>query len=157
MSSSAGSLIRRRLDPAALDYLLAALLLVGFQVQIWTVAHGHSRWWQAGTAVAITFAVAIRRYWTLQALLLACAAFTAQLVFFDHQTGQGGLYPVSLLLLFYGAGAFLDGPPGTTRTWDFGRPRNSHLSQQVLERAGRIVRGCCIRRACHGSLVARGG
>jgi signal transduction histidine kinase len=64
---------------------------------------------QAGTAVAITVAIAIRRRWTLQALLLTCAAFAATLVFFAHQTGRGGFYLVSLLLLFYGAGAFLDG------------------------------------------------
>ncbi len=99
----------RRLDAAALDYLVAALLLVAFQVQIWTAAHGHNRLQQAVTAVAITFAVAIRRRWTLQALLLPCAAFAAMVVFFAHQTGQGGVFLVGLLLLFYGAGAFLDG------------------------------------------------
>jgi signal transduction histidine kinase len=108
MGSSVRNRMKRRLDPTALDYLVAALLLVAFQVQIWTAGHGHSRWQQAVTAVAITFAVAIRRRWTLQALVVVSAAFAAQLVFFDHQTGQGGPYPVSLLLLFYGAGAFLD-------------------------------------------------
>ncbi len=101
--------MKRRLDPAALDYLVAALILVAFQVQIWTDAHGHSRVPQTVTAVAVSFAIAIRRPWTLRALLLTCAAFAAQLVFVPHQTGQGGPYLVSLLLLFYGAGAFLDG------------------------------------------------
>src|ERR1700758_5597258 len=109
MSSSVRNRMKRGLDPAALDYVLAALLLVAFQAQIWTAAHGHSRLQQAVTAVAITFAIAIRRRWMVQALLLTCAAFAAKLVFFPDQTGQGGPYLVSLLLLFYGAGAFLDG------------------------------------------------
>lgn len=110
MSPSVGrNRMKRRLDPATVDYLVAALLLVALQVQIWTDAHRHSRLPAAVAAVAITFAVAIRRRWTLQALLLTCAAFAATLLSVSHQSGRGGPYLVSLLLLFYGAGAFLDG------------------------------------------------
>ena len=140
MSSSVRNRIKRRLDPAALDHLVAALLLVAFQLQIWTAAHGHGRLQQAVTAVAITFAIAIRRRWTLQALLLTCAAFAAMLVFFAHQTGQGGLYPVSLLLLFYGVGLgipFVLAGLAADRALHWSRGVRKHLG--LIERVGGVV------------------
>ena len=107
------SAVRRRLtwgfDPVQLDCLVAVLLLVALQVQIWAGGHDHGRVGLAVIAVALTVAVAIRRRWMLEALLLACVAFVVKLGFFSDRSGQGGaLAMVALLLLFYGAGAFLD-------------------------------------------------
>src|SRR5579859_5222037 len=109
MSSAVRNPLKRGPDPVRLDWLVAVLLLVALQVQIWAGGHRHGRAGQALIAIALTVAVAIRRRWMLEALLLACAAFVVKLGFFSGQSGPAGaLGLVALLLLFYGAGAFLD-------------------------------------------------
>jgi signal transduction histidine kinase len=111
-----GVSVRHRLsrDPIRLDCLVAALLFVALQVQIWTGGHSQGRVVEALGAAAIAIAVAIRRRWMLEALLLVCAAFAVKIVVLGNHPGRGGaLYLVALVLLFYGAGAFLDKP----RSW----------------------------------------
>jgi signal transduction histidine kinase len=109
MRPSVRNALKRGLDPVRLDCLVAVLLLCALQIEIWAGGHQHGRVEQALIAITLTVAVAIRRRWMLEALLLACAAFVVKLGFFSDQSGQGGaLGLVALLLLFYGAGAFLD-------------------------------------------------
>jgi signal transduction histidine kinase len=104
---------RFRVDPFRLDCLVAAVLLTAMQVQIWSSGSADGRVAQACLAVAIAIAIAVRRRWMIESLLLVCIAFVIRLAFVAGHSGQAGaLHLVSLVLLFYGAGAFLDGPRG---------------------------------------------
>jgi signal transduction histidine kinase len=105
----------RRLDPVRIDWILAACLLVGIEIQVWTAPHQH-----AGLAVAIykallCVAVAVRRRRLFEAIIvLAAIAIVGLLVFGSSASGPGGVASAMVpLLLFYGAGAFLAEP----RAW----------------------------------------
>lgn len=109
MGSAVRTRLRWGLDPVQLDCLVALMLLVGLEAQIWVAGHQHNRVVQSGIAVAITAAVAIRRRWMLAALLLACTGFVVKFAFLSDTAGRGNVLGLlALLLLFYGAGAFLD-------------------------------------------------
>lgn len=98
-------------EPVRADGCIAAVLLVAFEVQAWVGAHGHARVGLALTAIPIAAAVAIRRRWTLAALVVAGIAVVGRSALVGaHASGHGGgLGLVALLLLFYAAGAYLDG------------------------------------------------
>ena len=101
----------RGLDPERADALVAALLLIWFEVQAVVAAYPQSRLALALRGIVIAAAVAIRRRWTIQALLLVGVMLAGnRVVVGDHGANQGGAgLLIALLLLFYGAGAFLDG------------------------------------------------
>jgi signal transduction histidine kinase len=102
------------LDPVRVDRVVAAALVAGFEVQIWTASDQRLRWLQAVLAAVVGIAVAVRRRWTLQGLV---AAGTALLVRHalpgGSASGHGPFGLVGIVLLTYGAGAFLEG----TRSW----------------------------------------
>ncbi len=101
----------RGLDPVRVDYAVAAVLLIAVELSAVTASDGRARWVTAAIGPPIALAVASRRRWTLQALALACVTVAAkQLLAGTQHGGANGLFgPVALLLLFYAAGAFLDG------------------------------------------------
>jgi hypothetical protein len=101
----------RKLDPVRVDYLFAGSLLIAMQVQIWTAAHEYARGVQAVVAVLLVAAVAVRRHWALQALVVLTVAAGVTLALYGPRvTGHGGaLGLIAIVLLFYGSGAFLRG------------------------------------------------
>ena len=101
----------RGLDPVRVDYAVAAVLLIAVELSAVTASDGRARWVTAAIGPPIALAIASRRRWTLQALALACVTVAAkQLLAGTQHGGANGLFgPVALLLLFYAAGAFLDG------------------------------------------------
>lgn len=102
-------------DPVIVDGLVAAAVLVAFEAQAWTGAHGQVRAGLMLTAVPLAAAVAIRRRRTLAALVLASAAVLIRGALIGvHAGGHGAAWGlVAFVLLFYAAGAFLEGP----RSW----------------------------------------
>jgi signal transduction histidine kinase len=97
-------------DPVRVDWAVAAVLLVAFELQIWTASDQQLRWVQAVNALAIAGAVAVRRRWTLQGLLAAgVVLLVKQALLGGKATGHGLFGLVGIVLVFYGAGAFLDG------------------------------------------------
>jgi signal transduction histidine kinase len=99
----------RGLDPVRVDQAVAAVLLIGFEVTAAT-AWGERAWVGAAIGPLIAVAVANRRRRTLQALGLACGAMVAKrLLVGDHTGGGSGFGLIGLVLLFYSAGAYLDG------------------------------------------------
>jgi signal transduction histidine kinase len=100
----------RGFDPVHVDYVVAAVLLIGFELTAATTPDGRGRWAAAAIGPPLAAAVAIRRRWTLQALALACVTLAANRLLVGAQhTSNKGFAVVAVLLLFYGAGAFLDG------------------------------------------------
>jgi signal transduction histidine kinase len=99
------------MSPGRLDGVVAALLLLAFELQIWTAADERLRWAQALSVVVIAVAVAVRRRWTLQSLVVAgvVVLFVKYVLLNGKATGHGQVAAVAMVLLFYGAGAFLDG------------------------------------------------
>jgi len=104
----------RGLDPVRVDQAVAAVLLIGFEISAATTSDQRARWAMAAIDLAIAVAVANRRRRTLQALALAFAAMAAKRLLVGTGTGGGkGFGVAGMLLLFYAAGAYLDG----RRTW----------------------------------------
>jgi signal transduction histidine kinase len=99
------------MSPGRLDGVVAAVLLLAFELQIWTAADQRLRWAQALSAVVIAVAVAVRRRWALQSLVVAgvVVLFIKYVLLNGKATGHGQVAAVAMVLLFYGAGAFLDG------------------------------------------------
>jgi signal transduction histidine kinase len=99
------------MSPGRLDGVVAAVLLLAFELQIWTAADQRLRWAQALSAVVIAVAVAVRRRWALQSLVVAgvVVLFIKYVLLNGNATGHGQVAAVAMVLLFYGAGAFLDG------------------------------------------------
>ena len=99
------------MDPVHVDYAVAAVLLIAVELSAATASDERARWVTAAIGPPIALAVANRRRWTLQALGLAGVTVAAkQLLAGTQHGGANGLFgPVALLLLFYAAGAFLDG------------------------------------------------
>jgi len=106
--------LRRRArhgDLEVVDWLVAGILLIAIEVQIWASVAPPDRAWSALFHMLGPLTVAVRRRWLLpMVVLVAVTAIPKALVFdggVNHSTGLAGI-AVSLLL-FYGAGAFLEG------------------------------------------------
>jgi signal transduction histidine kinase len=110
--SPAGHLFERirGLDPVRVDYVVAVIVLIGFELNALTAVGGHARWAVVVLGSSIAVGVATRRRWTLQALTLVCVAVVIGKLLGTMQQGGGKPFAlVGVLLLFYGAGAYLDG------------------------------------------------
>jgi len=110
--SPAGHLFARirGLDPVRVDYVVAVVVLIGFELNALTAVGGHARWAVVVLGSSIAVGVAMRRRWTLQALTLVCVAVVVGKLLETMQQGGGKPFAlVGVLLLFYGAGAYLDG------------------------------------------------
>jgi signal transduction histidine kinase len=104
----------RGLDPVRVDALVAALFLAWAAVQV-ADALPDVRLADAVTDVAFAGAVAVRRRWLVQALLLLCVVMAGRyLLVGGHAFKQGGGGgTIAVMLLTYGCGAFLEG----RRSW----------------------------------------
>ncbi len=96
-----------RLDPMRVDELVGLVLLLVMELQIWLGASVHHRAAEALAAVAISAAVMVRRRWPFAVLLVVFAAVTAQDAAGGKLTQSNPSAIVALILVFYGAGAFL--------------------------------------------------
>jgi signal transduction histidine kinase len=97
----------RRFDPARVDALVASLLLIEMELQLWLNAQLHHRLPAALAAVALAAAAALRRRWPLAVVLVALAAVIAQQAVGGRLTENAvGALP-AVIMCFYGAGAFL--------------------------------------------------
>jgi len=100
-----------RLDPVAVDRGLAAVLLAADQVVLWTAPHGRVRLAAAAWSALLFGAVAVRRRWLVEGMIVATLGTGAGLIVFGSGVlhGPSGLIgSVAALLLFYGGGAFLE-------------------------------------------------
>ncbi len=103
----------RGLDPSRVDALVALALLIAIELEVWLGPDVGQQGPAAAAGAVLCAAVAVRRRWPLGAVV---GGFTAVLV----QEAAGGRLTqntagslVATLLIFYGAGAFLEGP----RAW----------------------------------------
>jgi signal transduction histidine kinase len=104
----------RGIGPVRVDYLVAGALLIALQAQIWTAEHEYARGVHAVIAVIVVAAVAVRRRWPLQVLVMVTVGSGVTLALYGPRlTGQGSALGLAMVLLFYGAGAFLQG----LRSW----------------------------------------
>ncbi len=96
-----------------IDGVAAAALLAVALVQIWTSAPAGGRLVATAVTVAVALGVAVRRRWLPWALCLVVAAVAARLAvagIHGAQEPSGVQGSLMGLLLFYGAGAYLEGP-----------------------------------------------
>ncbi|MFZ1154229.1 MAG: hypothetical protein WAN93_04925, partial [Solirubrobacteraceae bacterium] len=98
-----------RFDPVRVDGLVGLVLLLVMELQIWLGASAHHRAAEALAAVVISAAVMVRRRWPFAALLVVFAAVTAQDAVGGRLTQSNPSAILALILVFYGAGAFLGG------------------------------------------------
>ena len=93
----------RRLDPVRVDFLVAGALLIALQADIWTAVHEYARGVQAVIAVLVVAAVAVRRHWALQVLVIVTVGSAVTLALYSPRlTSQGGsLELIAMVLLFY--------------------------------------------------------
>jgi len=97
----------RDLDRARIDAVVAAVLVLATELQVWLGRGVHDRPAAAVAGAVLCGAVAVRRRWPLAALLAGCGAVSVEAAF------GGALVRVVLaslpagVLCFYGAGAFL--------------------------------------------------
>jgi signal transduction histidine kinase len=124
----------RELDPVRVDYGAAVVLLIGFELIAATTAEARARWAVAVVGLVLALALANRRRHTLAALALLTVTVAIKLALIGGTHAGGKVFvSVAALLLFYGAGAYLDG----RRAWlglalvttcgvgvTFGRPGN---------------------------------
>jgi signal transduction histidine kinase len=96
-----------RFDSEMLDRLVALLLLIAVEVQVWLEPPAHGQAAAAVSGAIVSGAVAVRRRWPLGALVAGVGASVGA----DALSGPasvGGLATVPAAVLgFYGAGAFL--------------------------------------------------
>jgi signal transduction histidine kinase len=97
----------RAIDRVRVDRLVAAVLLVEIELQVWLDGAIHARVFAAAAGVLLALAVAVRRRWP-QAGVLVVLALMSERMLVGHAAGLGGSagVSVSVLLLFYGLGAF---------------------------------------------------
>jgi signal transduction histidine kinase len=97
----------RQLDPVRIDQGVAVLLLVEMAVQLSLDPHVAHRTAEAAAALVVAGGVALRRRFPMGALLAGLAAVSISSALGgrlpDHTVGP----TVAVVLLFYGAGAFL--------------------------------------------------
>ena len=96
-----------RSDPVRVDELVGLALALEIQLQVWLSPDVHHRVAAALAGGVLGAAVAVRRRWPLGVLPVVVVALTVQDVIGGRVTGCSlGAIP-ALILLFYGAGAFL--------------------------------------------------
>ncbi len=144
----------RGLDPVRVDYVVAAVVLIGFEVNALTAADERARWVGAVLGLSLALAVATRRRWTLQALTLVCVAFAVGKLLARLKQGGGKPFAVvGMLLLFYGAGAFSGRTSRVVGVWARDSDRRGDFVQG--ERAGWSVRPRRVRVAALSLCVYR--
>lgn len=98
----------RGLDRVRVDEVIGLLLLVEIQLQVWLSPYVHHRVPAALGGVGLSGAVAVRRRRPFAAVLVGAGAVAGQDVFGGHLTHHAlGAIPAGVLI-FYGAGAFLE-------------------------------------------------
>src|SRR5947209_692391 len=97
----------RSLDRVRVDQLVALVLLVEIELQIWAGHSIHNRPYAGLVGVALAAAVAVRRRWPLGALLVVPAFMSLRMLLGvgNNLQGVAGV-SIGLILLFYGLGAF---------------------------------------------------
>jgi len=97
----------RSLDHEHVDRLAAVALVVEVELQIWLGHAIHDRPYAALVAVVLAGAVAVRRRWPLGSVLVVAAFMSLRILLGlgDNLQGAAGV-SVSVILLFYGLGAF---------------------------------------------------
>jgi signal transduction histidine kinase len=98
----------RGIDWTRVDQLVALVLLLEIELQVWLGPAGNGRLLAALGGVVFCLAVAFRRRWPLAGMLVILAALTVKTVLGSapgRLQGTVGLLP-ALLLLSYGMGAF---------------------------------------------------
>ncbi len=105
----------RAIDRVRVDRLVAAVLLVEIELQVWLDGAIHARVFAAAAGVLLALAVAVRRRWPQSGILVVLALMSERMLF-GHPAGLGNSAGVSVafLLLFYGLGAFA---PGRRSLW----------------------------------------
>lgn len=95
------------IDGVRADELVALLLLTVIQLEVWLGAHVQHRVPAALAGAALVVVVAGRRRWPLAAVMVTVAALTAQDLAGARLTQQSFGVLVALVMVCYGAGAFL--------------------------------------------------
>jgi signal transduction histidine kinase len=107
----------RRIDRSRVDELIALVLLVVTELQVWLGPSANGRLLPTLAGLLLSVVVATRRRWPLAGMLVILAALAAKTLL----GGPSGAQPVSLLpallLLFYGIGAFA---PARRSEWVLG-------------------------------------
>jgi signal transduction histidine kinase len=105
----------RSLDPERVDWLVAAILLVGFELVIWSGSVRSDRAVAAVAAVVPCAAVVVRRRWLVKALAVGVVTSAVRLAVWGAgaRAGADGVGVIAVMLVFYGAGAFYSG----RRSW----------------------------------------
>lgn len=98
----------RAIDRVRVDRLVAAVLLVEIELQVWLDGAIHARVFAAAAGVLLALAVAVRRRWPQVGILVVLALMSERMLFGHPAAGLGNSAGVSVavLLLFYGLGAF---------------------------------------------------
>jgi signal transduction histidine kinase len=97
----------RPLDRVRVDQLVAAMLLVEIELQVWIGHPIHDRAFAGLVGVVLAGAVAVRRRWALGAVLLVPAFMFVRMVLgVGNDLHAVAGVSVGVVLLFYGLGAF---------------------------------------------------
>jgi signal transduction histidine kinase len=97
----------RAIDLVRVDRLIAVLLLVEIELQVWVGASIRARVFSALAGVFLAMAVAVRRQRPLAAVFVVLALMTVgMLLGAPGSLGKVGGVSVAVILLFYGLGAF---------------------------------------------------
>jgi MYXO-CTERM domain-containing protein len=91
-----------------IDQVLALVMAVVAELQIWLNDSVHDRPQAALAAVLLCGAVGVRRRWPLESVLVGIAAVSVEAVFGGSLANHVSVALPAGMLLFYGAGAFLD-------------------------------------------------
>jgi signal transduction histidine kinase len=97
----------RSLDRVRVDQLIAAVLLVAIELQVWLGSAIPDRVYAGLVGLVLAGAVAVRRRWPLGAVLVVPAFMSVRMLAGVGGNLQGAVgVTLSVLLLFYGLGAF---------------------------------------------------
>lgn len=97
----------RDLDRVRIDQLVALVLCVATQLQVWLSGSVHDRPQAAVAGLVLCGAVAVRRRWPLGAVLAGCVAVSVEAAFGGALVDSVLVSLLAGVLCFYGAGAFL--------------------------------------------------
>jgi MYXO-CTERM domain-containing protein len=98
----------RDIGRARLDRVLAVVMAVVAELQVWVNGSVHDRPQAALAALLLCGAVGVRRRWPLRSVLAGVAAVSVEAVFGGSLTTHVSVALPAGVLLFYGAGAFLN-------------------------------------------------